>query len=116
MKVLVTGAGGYIGIPLCSELVQRGHTVFALDRYFFGKSRLNALTSDPRVNVITEDIRDIDSSFLKDVEGVVDLAALSNDASAEIDPSLTRAINFEGGVRLAELAKSAGVKRYVYSS
>src|SRR5204863_1118858 len=45
-----------------------------------------------------------------------DLAGLSNDASAEIDPALTRAINFEGGIRMAQIAKTAGVRRYVYGS
>jgi nucleoside-diphosphate-sugar epimerase len=115
-KVLVSGAGGYIGIPLCTKLIERGHSVIALDRYFFGKDRINGFVGNPLAAVIIDDIRDFDPKILTGVDVVVDLAALSNDATAEINSELTRSINFHGGVRLARLAKEAGVRRYVYSS
>jgi nucleoside-diphosphate-sugar epimerase len=116
MRVLVMGAGGYVGVPLVAALAERGHEVLAVDRYFFGKDKLGDLASDPRVTVVVDDVRRMDSSLLDGVEGVIDLAGLSNDLSAEIDPNLTREINFEGGARLARLAHEAGVRRYVYSS
>lgn len=115
-KVLVSGAGGYIGIPMCHKLLDQGHELIALDRYFFGKNRLNDMTTNPRFKMVQDDIRTFDPSILKDVEVVLDLAGLSNDASAEIDPSLTQSINCDGGKRLARIAKEAGVRRYVYSS
>jgi nucleoside-diphosphate-sugar epimerase len=115
-KVLVSGAGGYIGIPLCTKLIERGHSVTALDRYFFGKDRINGFASNPLAAIVVDDIRDFDPKILTGIDVVVDLAALSNDASAEIKCELTRSINFDGGVRLARLAKEAGVRRYVYSS
>ena len=115
-KVLVAGAGGYIGVPLCKKLLERGHSLIALDRFFFGKDRVDRIALSERAAVIAEDIRDFDPEILNGVEIVVDLAGLSNDASAEIDPELTRSINCGGGIRLARLAKEAGVKRYVYSS
>jgi len=115
-KVLVSGAGGYIGIPLCAKLIERGHSVIALDRYFFGRNRLNGFITNPLATIVVDDVRDFSSQLLTGVDVVVDLAGLSNDASAEIDPDLTRSINFQGGVRLAQLAKEAGVRRYVYSS
>jgi nucleoside-diphosphate-sugar epimerase len=115
-RVLVTGAGGYVGIPLCRELVNRGYHVIALDRFFFGQDKLGDLSSNPAVQLTVQDIRDIDSDLLEDVYGVFDLAGLSNDASAEIDPELTRQINLNGGLRLARTAKEMGVKRYVYAS
>ncbi len=115
-KVLVSGAGGYIGIPLCRKLLDQGHELVALDRYFFGKNRLADLSLNPKFKMVVDDIRTFDPSILKDVEIVLDLAGLSNDASAEIDPSLTQSINCDGGKRLARVAKEAGVRRYVYSS
>jgi nucleoside-diphosphate-sugar epimerase len=115
-RVLVTGAGGYVGIPLCRELVNRSYHVIALDRFFFGQDKLGDLSSNPAVQLTVQDIRDIHSDLLEDVYGVFDLAGLSNDASAEIDPELTRQINLNGGLRLAKTAKEMGVKRYVYAS
>src|SRR5204863_9351864 len=107
-KVLVAGAGGYIGVPLCKKLIERGHSLIALDRFFFGKDRVDSIAHNERATVIVEDIRDFDPELLNNVEIVVDLAGLSNDASAEIDPELTRSINCIGGMRLARLAKEAG--------
>jgi nucleoside-diphosphate-sugar epimerase len=114
--VLVTGAGGYVGIPLCRELVKRGYLVTALDRYFFGKNKLDDLAVYPNIEVILQDIRFLKPNVLEGYDAVVDLAGLSNDLTAEIDPELTRKINFEGGATLAKVAKAAGVRRYVYSS
>jgi nucleoside-diphosphate-sugar epimerase len=115
-RVLVSGAGGYIGVPLCAKLVERGHSVIALDRYFFGRNRISGFAANPLATIIVDDIRDFDQGILNGVDAVVDLAGLSNDASAEINPEITRSINCEGGMRLARLAKEAGVRRYVYSS
>jgi nucleoside-diphosphate-sugar epimerase len=115
-KVLVTGAGGYVGIPLCQQLLDGGHSVIALDRYFFGKDKFGETANHPNLNLLVDDIRTLSPKVLAGLHAVIDLAGLSNDASADIDPSLTTAINHEGGIRLANLAKDAGVRRYVYSS
>jgi nucleoside-diphosphate-sugar epimerase len=116
MNVLVAGAGGYVGIPLVAALLERGHSVTALDRYFFGRERLAALVGHPQLTVLTADIRNVTTETLKGIDAVIDLAGLSNDASAEINPDLTRSINLEGGIHLAQAARKAGVSRYVYSS
>lgn len=106
-RILVAGAGGYIGIPLCHALSARNHLVMAADRWFFGRK--------PEATIVeTADIRTL--MVPANVDMVIDLAGLSNDASADIDPELTRSINLEGGKRLATMAKQAGVKRYIYSS
>jgi nucleoside-diphosphate-sugar epimerase len=115
-KVLVAGAGGYTGIPLSKTLLERGHSLVVLDRCFFGRDRLAAIARDVNATILIEDTRDFDPDVLSAVDVVVDLAGLSNDATAEIDPDLTRSINCEGGIRLARLAKEAGVRRYVYAS
>lgn len=115
-RVLVTGAGGYIGVPLCAELLRGGASVVALDRFFFGIDKLASLAAHPHLTVVKDDLRTFDTAILKDVDAVCDLAGLSNDATAEIDPRLTGDINARGALRTATAAKEMGVKRYVYSS
>ncbi len=115
MRVLIVGAGGYLGIPICEALAARGHLVVAADRFFFGKFPTAILAMTCKMDIRSVEPKHL--SFGKDpFDAVIDLAGLSNDLSAEIDPELTRSINIEGGKRLATLACNAGVKRYVYSS
>lgn len=115
-RVLVTGAGGYIGIPLCRKLLERGHEVVAVDRFFFGKDKFGDMAADPSLKLRVGDIRTIPVEALHGIDALVDLAGLSNDLSAEIDPDITRQINFDGCSRLARIAKEAGVRRYVFAS
>ncbi|MEN0063037.1 MAG: SDR family oxidoreductase [Myxococcota bacterium] len=111
-KVLVTGAGGYIGSVLCQVLLDEGHAVVALDRFFFG----DTLAEHDGLTRLTRDIRDVGPGDFEGVDAVFDLAALSNDPTGDLDPALTRAINHEGRVRVATAAKEAGVGRYILSS
>lgn len=108
MRIFVAGAGGYIGIPLCEELVRRGHVVTAFDTYWFGKEPIGCF-------VMHGDIREV-GAFGEATDVVIDLAGISNDAACDLDPEVTREINFEGAKRLALAAKRGGVKRYIYSS
>jgi len=112
-KVLVTGAGGYIGTTLVPALLEQGYQVRALDRYFFGK---NLLAKDPGIEVVQEDSRKIRAEHLAGTEAVVDLAALSNDPSGELFQKETWEINCEARVRAAKLAKEMGVRRYILPS
>lgn len=115
-KILVTGAGGYVGIPLCDTLLKKGYEVVALDRFFFGQDKMDGLKLHPHLQIVKDDLRYCSADIFNGVYAVVDLAALSNDASAEIDPELTKAINYHGSERFARLAKNRGVERYLYSS
>ncbi len=114
MRVLVTGAGGYIGSVLVPMLLDAGHQVVALDRFLFGRELLpqgaNGLT------VIQEDVRRIGNAVLEGMDAVVDLAALSNDPAGELDPEKTWEINHRARVRLARMAKEYGVRRYLLPS
>jgi len=114
--VLITGAGGYIGCKLVDYLQDKGYKIKALDRFFFGKERLQSVLKNSQIEFIEEDIRFFDPEILKDVEVVIDLAALSNDPTGELDPVKTWSINYLGRFRVATLAKFMGVKRYIFPS
>jgi nucleoside-diphosphate-sugar epimerase len=115
-KVLVTGAGGYIGTQLVRDLVKSGHEVTAVDRFFFGKEPLAEFFQNKKVNIIQKDIRDLDKKDFSGHDVVCDLACLSNDPAGEIDPQLTYSINRDGRIHVAKTAKSAGVEKYIISS
>jgi nucleoside-diphosphate-sugar epimerase len=116
MQVLVTGGAGYKGSVLVKELLADGHGVKCLDRFFFGKESLADVASHPNLELIRDDIRWFDPKVLKGVEVVMDLAALSNDPSGELDPSKTFDINYLGRIRVARLSKEFGVKQYILAS
>ena len=115
-KVMVTGAGGYIGTQLVRDLVKAGHEVTAVDRFFFGKEPLSEFIGNKQVTIKQKDIRDLDQNDFKGHDAVCDLACLSNDPAGEIDPELTYSINRDGRIHVAKTAKSAGVKKYIISS
>ncbi|WP_448588131.1 NAD-dependent epimerase/dehydratase family protein [Thermocrinis sp.] len=114
--VLITGGGGYIGCRLVEYLQERGYKIKVLDRFFFGKERLDSVIKDSQVELMEEDLRLFDPELLKDVDIIVDLAALSNDPTGELDPVKTWSINYLGRFRVAILSKLMGVKRYILPS
>lgn len=115
-KVLVTGAGGYIGTQLVRDLVKAGHEVTAIDRFFFGKEPLGEFIDNKQVTIKQKDIRDLDKNDFAGHDAVCDLACLSNDPAGEIDPQLTYQINRDGRIHVAKTAKEAGVSKYIISS
>ncbi|TNC50409.1 NAD(P)-dependent oxidoreductase [Rubellimicrobium rubrum] len=112
-RVLVTGAGGYIGTTLVPLLLQNGYDVRAIDRFFFGRDLLPA---HARLEVLVEDTRRLAAAHFTDIDAVIDLAAISNDPSGELFQNATLQINRDARVRAAEMAKDAGVKRYILPS
>jgi nucleoside-diphosphate-sugar epimerase len=115
-RVMVTGAGGYMGNVLVGQLLQENFDVVALDRYFFGEDILDPYRDKPGLSVLKKDIRDLDVADFSGIDAVFDLAAFSNDPSGELDPELTRAINYRGRAHVSATAKQAGVKRYLLAS
>ena len=118
MKLLVTGVEGYIGCLLAPLLQQRGHEVVGLDTGYY---RDGWLFSDRALvpgfpRFINRDIRNIEAADLQGIDAVVHLAELSNDPLGDNNPEVTFQINHLASVRLAKLAKEAGVKRFVYTS
>lgn len=116
MKILVTGGAGYVGSVLVPELVNQGHYVKCLDRFFFGSEYLASKQFEGKVELVKDDIRWFDSNILKDIDVVMDLAALSNDPVGDLDPEKTYQINHLGRSRVAQLSKKSGVKQYILAS
>lgn len=114
--VLVTGNQGYIGCVLTPELARRGYTVVGFDTEYFD-SHCQLEPFDPRVTKqIRKDMRDIEASDFAGVDAVIHLAGLSNDPLGELAPEMTHQINYLGTMRVAEMAKKAGVRRFIYAS
>src|SRR5688572_22902781 len=114
MKVLITGHRGYIGSVMVPMVLAAGHEVLGLDSDLYRNSTYG--DGLPRVPEILKDIRDIEKSDLNGVEGIIHLAGLSNDMLGDLNPALTYEINHAASVRLAEMAKELGIKRYVFAS
>lgn len=114
MKVLVTGHHGYIGSVLVPRLLAAGHDVTGLDTFYFRGCDFG--DDAPGVPCVVKDLRDVDAADLAGFDAIAHLAALSNDPLGDLRPACTFAINHEASVRLARLAKEAGVARFVFSS
>src|SRR5712692_10101994 len=114
MKVLLTGHRGYIGAVASQMMNSAGHEVAGLDTDLFEGCDFGKPTAE--IPEIRKDIRNLTKADLRGFDAVVHLAALSNDPLGNLDPGLTYDINHKASVRLAELAKQAGVKRFVFSS
>ncbi|MFH1972233.1 MAG: SDR family oxidoreductase [archaeon] len=113
-NILVTGGAGYIGIELCRQLIEKGHSVTIVDLCFFGEKALEVL--DGRYKLIKEDIREPRKEWFEGIDYVCHLAGFSNDPMAAFNPNANMEINHIGTVRVAELAKERGVKKFVFAS
>jgi len=113
-KILVTGAGGYIGSTLCEMLLEKGYSVVALDKFLFGSDFIKDLES--KMTVVKSDIRNVEQSVFAGVDGVCDLASLSAESFSDEYDLARFEINNLARSRIALLAKKEKVKRYVLAS
>lgn len=119
MRVLVTGNNGYIGTVMTQMLLSEGFEVTGLDNDLFEKSvfgNKSVTGGIPSITYQRKDLRDVSLLDLKNVDAICHLCALSNDPLGNFNPNITYEINHEGSVKLAKLAKKAGIKRFVFSS
>jgi nucleoside-diphosphate-sugar epimerase len=114
MKILLTGHKGYIGGCLTPMLLARDHDVTGLDTNLYEACIFTGeLVEIPEIRC---DVRDVTAEMLKGFDAIIHLAGLSNDPLGDYNPALTEAINDKAAVRLAGLAKSVGVQRFLFAS
>ncbi len=113
--VLVTGGAGYVGAVLVPKLLERGSRVRVLDLFLFGE---DVLPADPALERVKGDIRDqrLLERVVPGSDAVIHLACISNDPSFELDPGLSRSINYDAFEPLVAISAKAGVRRFIYAS
>ncbi|MGB7444387.1 MAG: SDR family oxidoreductase [Coleofasciculaceae cyanobacterium] len=110
----MTGHKGYIGTVMVPMLLARAHEVVGLDSDLYEQSTFGEGIEE--IPELRKDVRDVEASDLKGFDVVLHLAGLSNDPLGNLNPELTYQINHLASVHLAELAKEAGINRYIFSS
>src|SRR6266852_6406152 len=114
MRVLVTGHNGYIGTVMAPFLASAGHEIVGLDSDLFEECTYGEPPT--KFPSIRKDLRDVEHSDLEGFEAVIHLAGLSNDPLGNLNADLTYEINHRASVRLAQLSKEVGVRRFLFSS
>lgn len=114
--VLVTGGAGYCGSVLVPQMLDMGYKVTVYDIQYYGCDFLPL--DNPNLTVIQGDVRDIGKlePLLNDVDAVLYLACISNDASFELDEKLSTSVNLDAFEPIVIAAKKAGVKRFIFAS
>lgn len=113
-RVLVTGDKGYIGTVLVPMLRAAGHDVVGLDSDLFAQCTFGSPL--PHTRSLRRDIRDVQTIDLEGFNAVIHLAGLSNDPLGDFRPALTFEINHQASVRLAQMARTVGVQRFIFAS
>lgn len=116
--VAIPGGAGYVGSVLVPELLRRGYRVKVLDLFLYGREPLAPVADHPDLELIEGDIRDAAAvrRSLQGAQAVIHLACISNDPSVELDPDLSRTVNFESFGPYVRMAREAGVQRFLFAS
>src|SRR6266446_3824346 len=115
MRVLVTGHRGYIGSPLVDRLNAASHEVVGVDMELYEDCTFGG-NKDNRIPTLNRDIRELSPSDLEGIDAIAHLAGICNDPLGDLLPETTYDINYAATVRLAKIAKTSGVQRFVFSS
>jgi nucleoside-diphosphate-sugar epimerase len=116
MRVLVTGDRGYLGSVMVPMLLAAGHEVTGCDSDLYEGCTFEAGGLLAAVPSLRKDVRDVTRRDLEGFDAVIHLAALSNDPLGDLNAEVTYDINHWAAVRLATLAKAAGVERFLLAS
>lgn len=112
MRILITGGCGYVGTVLTQTLLNDGHEIIVVDTQWFG----NYLPDHPKLTILKQDVRDMDSIHLDGVKCILHMANISNDPSVELNPTLSWEVNVLAAQQLAEMAIRAGVQQFINAS
>ena len=120
MKILITGNMGYVG-PMVLRRLREFHpqaTLIGYDMGFFAHCLTGAQRfPESRVDIqYFGDIRQVPEEILQGVEAIVHLCAISNDPMGALFEEVTLDINYRASIDLAQKAKRAGVKKFVFAS
>lgn len=117
-KILVAGGAGYIGSVLVRRLLQKGYTVTVYDNLLFGGESIIDLLSQRNFNLIKGDIRNREEikKAIKNIDYVINLAALVGEPACNKDPKITNDVNYIGAKNLCSIAKTVGIKRFIQIS
>jgi nucleoside-diphosphate-sugar epimerase len=115
MRVFVTGTDGYLGCLLAPELMKAGHSVVGLDTGYYKEGTLYRSPQGTPLTIV-RDLRKLEAADFQGIDAIVHMAELSNDPLGQLAPEITHEINHRGSIRLAEIARKAGVRRFVYMS
>ncbi|WP_280117657.1 NAD-dependent epimerase/dehydratase family protein [Pseudoalteromonas xiamenensis] len=110
--ILVTGATGYKGSILVPKLLAKGYKVIAFDTQWFG----NFLTPHENLTIVQGDVRVVSDVPLEGVDSIIHLASIANDPCGDLDPKLTWEVSALATMQLADKAKRAGIKQFIYAS
>ncbi len=105
MKILVTGAAGYIGSVLVPILLKEGHEIIAVDNFMYNQGSLLECCHDKKLTIIRGDVRDKEliPRCLKDVDAIFPLACIVGAPACDRDPVTATTTNFDAVKMLLEL-------------
>ena len=117
-NILIIGGGGYVGTVLVPKLLLLGYKVKVYDLLIYGKEVFDSVKKHPNLKIIKGDVRDLKSlgNEISGNDAIIHLACISNDPSFELNPSLSKSINFDSFEPCVKLAKSKGIRRFIYAS
>lgn len=117
-NILVTGGAGYVGAVLVPELLKQGFNVKVIDLYIYGEEVLDSVKNHPGLKQIKGDIRDrkLLEREIPGTDAIIHLACISNDPSYELNPELSKTINYDAFLPLVQIAKKSKVKRFIFAS
>jgi nucleoside-diphosphate-sugar epimerase len=118
VKVAVLGAGGYVGTKLTSALVNQGYAVIAYDTYWYGQNFKISSEKKSNLKLVMGDIRNesLLKESLQNVDALIHLACISNDPSFDMNPALGKSVNLDSFGPIVKIAKSLGIKRFIFAS
>ena len=117
-KVLVIGGGGYIGSSVVEQLLEKQYKVRVLDIFLFGEEPISHLYNNKNLEIIRGDFRKVDDLVMAvaDCNAVVHLGGIVGDPACSVDEQLTKDVNLTASKIIGQIARTAGVSKFIFAS